>query len=407
MARILIIDDEADLLRALTMILKSRGHTVTPLSDAVTATKLVPNEKFDLIISDIRMQPMDGMQFLQFLHQQKINTPLLILTAHATLEVALQAIKNGAFDFITKPFDPETLLEMVQKVLELPAANGADIQLDESVYKKWIWHGIIARSSPMQAVCRSLERIAPTNESVLFVGEEGTGKSFLAGIMHNLSSRSKKKFATFDCAARVGEGRSPDMSKMKWIDLIEQNSGGTVFLENADLLPEPAARELANVIRSKSEKKPNVPDKPDVGPRLLAACRELNESINNLQLFFAFTITLPPLRERRDDILPMIGSIINEAAKQQPAKSYSLSPDAYFALSKYDWPENIHEMRKLLTEITTSADKSRLSIKDLPNHIAARRNDGIAVSQKPSAVDLRGKSFRDYVRRKQIEMKKR
>jgi len=390
MAHILLIDDEADLLKALTMILKSRGHQITALADALTASKIIPKEKFDLIISDIRMQPMDGLQLLEFLNQQRVKTPVIMLTAYATLDVALQAIKKGAFDFITKPFKPEALIELVEHVLEQPFVNGSDISLEEAVYHQWLWHGIIARSHQMKNVCDCLERIAPTNETVLLAGEEGTGKCFLAEIIHALSPRAGRTFQSLDCASLNGT--------MASTEIFEKNAGGTVLLENIDSLPAQAGQQLRDIIQSKK-----------INLRFLASCRQIKESGNWILPLTVFTISLPPLRERIHDLLPLISFFIHKHAPGRfPADSWTISAEAYQTLAEYVWPKNVDELREILDSAMTRADKPALTALELPPWLAAK-NAGESSRTSPQAFkveELRGKSFRNYVRHKQMEMKK-
>lgn len=410
MARILIIDDEADLLRALTMILKSRGHDVTALADALTASKVIQNDKFDLIISDIRMQPMDGLQLLDFLHQHHIQTPVIMLTAYATLNVALQAIKKGAFDFITKPFKPDALLEMVQQILEQPIVNGADISLDESTHSQWLWHGIVARSHQMQDVCACLRQIAPTNETILLVGEEGTGKRFLAEIIHSLSPRSKMTFQNLDCSLLNKNEASSALfgSKPDSPGILENNPGGTILLENIDSLPPALGQKLAEIIQSKKTSRANE-QPPDIDVRFLVSCRKMNESLNWIQPLAAFMVSLPALRDRIQDLLPLISYLIQKHADQTSTNAaWTISTDAYKTLAQYLWPRNVDELHEMLNSAIAAAKERKLTIKEFPSSLvpeAARETEPTLRSFK--VEELRGKSFRDYVRRKQMEMKEK
>lgn len=410
MAKILIIDDEADLLKALDMIFKSRGHDVTALGDASTAGKLISKTKFDVIISDIRMQPMDGLQFLDFLHQHEVTTPVIMLTAHATLDVALQAIKKGAFDFITKPFNPEDLLDLVQQVLDQPIINGSDISLDEAIYSKWLWHGIIARSRQMQDVCRSIERIAPTRESVLLLGEEGTGKSFAAETIHNLSRLSKKTFFSLDCAsfaAREGAVK-PENRENELLAKIERHTEGTILIENIDLLSEQTVRQAISIIQSKTGKRLNETTPPPASDiRFLASCRQPKPTANRLQSLAVLTIALPPLRARRQDVLPLISSLINkENAPPADSEPWAITADAYKALVQYSWPKNISELREVLNAAGSKAGKRKLTLDDFPSRVTSGKSfEADSPPEDYPLGELRGKSFRDYIRRKQMEMK--
>lgn len=400
MAHLLLIDDEADLLRALTMILKSRGHQITALSDALTASKLLQKEKFDLIISDVRMQPMDGLQLLELLHQQHIKTPVIMLTAYATLDVALQAIKKGAFDFITKPFKPEALIELVEHVLEQPVVNGSDIALEEAVHHQWLWHGIIARSHQMKNVCNCLEQIAPTNETVLLAGEEGTGKRFVAEIIHALSSRSNKTLQSFDCASLNGKEVFPE--------IFEKNAGGTVLLENIDSLPAQIGQQLADIIQSKKIMPIDKTSPQCLDVRFLASCRQVKDSINWILPLAAFTVSLPPLRERINDLLPLISFFIHKHSSGRfPADSWTISADAYQMLAEHVWPRNVDELREILDSAMAAANKPNLTTLELPAWMVPKDARETRTSPQSFKIEeLRGKSFRDYVRHKQMEMKR-
>jgi len=410
MARLLLIDDEADLLRALTMILKSRGHDVTALADALTASKVIQRDNFDLIISDIRMQPMDGLQLLDFLHQHHIQTPVIMLTAYATLDVALQAIKKGAFDFITKPFKPDALLEMVQQVMEQPIINGSDISLDESAHSQWLWHGIVARSHQMQDVCTCLRQIAPTNETVFLVGEEGTGKRFLAEIIHTLSPRSKMTFQNLDCSALNKNNACSELigSKPDSMGIFEKNSGGTILLENIDSLPLALRQKLAEIIQSKKLSRAN--EQPqDIDVRFLISCRKTNESTNWIQPLAAFMVSLPSLRDRIQDLLPLISYLIQKHAdKTSTNVAWTITTDAYKMLTQYLWPRNVDELHEILDSAIAAAKERKLTIKEFPDGLVHKAT-GAARSPPHSfkVEEMRGKSFRDYVHRKQMEMKEK
>ena len=410
MARILVIDDEADLLRALTMILKSRGHEVIALADALTASKMIQKDKFDLIISDIRMQPMDGLQLLDFIHQNHVQTPVIMLTAHATLDVALQAIKKGAFDFITKPFKPDALLDMIQQVMEQPVINGSDISLNESAHAQWIRNGIVARSHQMQDVCNSLEQIAPTDETVLLIGEEGSGKRFFAEIIHSLSARSKMTFQSLDCAKLNQNDYLSELfgSEQKSTGIFEKKPGGTILFENIDYLPQSLGEKLADNIHAKQYSPANAqPRKIDA--RFLVSCGKTNKPINWIYHATNFTVSLPALRERIQDILPLISWQIQKSGDNNSKKTaWTISADAYKMLSQYAWPRNVDELYETLDVALKSAKDQKLTSKDFPSILASKTDAKTdAIMDSVQSEELRGKSFRDYVRRKQIEIKEK
>ena len=405
MARILVIDDEADLLRALNMILKSRGHDVTALGDAVAASRIIPEGKFDAIISDIRMQPMDGLQLLDFLHQKGVKTPVIMLTAHATLDVALQAIKKGAFDFITKPFKPDALLDMIQQVMEQPVINGADIVLDESAHAQCSWNGIIAKSRQMQVVCNSLRQVAPTDETVVIMGEKGTGKSFFAGLIHSMSARADKPLLTLDCAKLSQD----EFFKALLCPggLLEANPGATILLENIDFLPPAQSEKLSRIIQEK-EFSPAGATPVKFDARFLVTCGRSKTTPEWIIALSVLIVTLPPLRERLQDILPLISwQIRKHAPGDASGRPWTVSADAFRMLAQYSWPRNVDEMDEMMQNALKSARGCKLSAGDFPSI----RADKVALARSGAdsiqVEELRGKSFRDYVRRKQMELKEK
>lgn len=409
MAKILIIDDEADLLRALTMIIKSRGHQVTSLPEAVSATKLVQQEQFDLIISDIRMQPMDGLQFLDFLQKNRITTPIVMLTAYATLDVALQAIKNGAFDFITKPFKPEAIVELVQQVLEQPVIAGSDISIEPELHRQWLWHGIVARSYQMKDVCTSIEQIAPTNETVLISGEEGAGKRFIAEVIHGLSPRSARPFQSVDCAALPEKELRAllCLTKPDAAGIYEQTSGGAILLENADAVPAGTGKELAEIIQSKSLNQAGSSAHP-IDVRFLMTCRQKKGAAAWILPLAAFTVALPALRVRIQDLLPLISFFISKHAAEHPSPPAPaiITTDAYKILSEYMWPGNVDELRDLVNAAIPRAKDGKLTAAEFPVSLSGEiATHARSAQQFLKIEDLRGKSFRSYLRRKQMEMK--
>jgi len=278
------------------------------------------------------------------------------------------------------------------------------------VHSQWLWHGIVARSHQMQDVCTCLKQIAPTNETILLVGEEGTGKRFFAEIIHSLSPRSKMTFQNLDCsllnkneACSALFGSNPDS-----MGIFEKTSGGTVLLENIDSLPLALGKKLAEIIQLKKFSRTN--EQPqDIDVRFLISCRETNESINWIQPLAAFMVSLPSLRERIQDLLPLISHLIHKhAAENSKAGSWNISTDAYKMLAQYLWPRNVDELHEILDYAIAAAKERKLTIKEFPAGLIPKATGATRATPHSFKVEeVRGKSFRDYVRRKQMEMKEK
>ena len=262
----------------------------------------------------------------------------------------------------------------------------------------------------MQDVCTCLKQIAPTNETVLLAGEEGTGKRFLAGIIHSLSPRSKMPFQSLECSSLNEDeacaalfGSEPDS-----IGILEKNSGGTILLENVDFLPLSLCRKLAAIIQTKKNSRTNEPPQ-DIDVRFLVSVRKMNESINWIQPLAAFVISLPSLRERIQDLLPLISHLIRDHASESSAnRDWSISTDAYNMLARYLWPRNVNELREVLDSAMAASKGQKLTLNEFPPGLVHKTSAETPSSSFPLKIEeLRGKSFRDYVHRKQIEIKEK
>lgn len=262
----------------------------------------------------------------------------------------------------------------------------------------------------MQDVCACLRQIAPTNETVLLVGEEGTGKRFLAEIIHALSPRSKMTFQNLDCSSLNKNEVSSALfgSKPDSMGIFEKNPGGTILLENIDSLSPALGQKLAEIIQSKKISRANG-QSPDIDARFLASCREKNEALSWIQPLAAFMVSLPSLRERIQDLLPLISYLIQKHADQTATNAtWTISTDAYKMLAQYLWPRNVDELHEILDSAIAAAKERKLTIKEFPSRLVPEATGATRSTPRSFKIEeLRGKSFRDYVRRKQIEMKEK
>lgn len=412
MAKILLVDDEADLRKALTMILRSRKYDVTPAADGREAERLIQIGAYDLIVSDIRMTPVDGLHLLRVVQETHPETPVILITAYATLDIALDAVKAGAFDFVTKPFQTENFLATVARALDYPRIVAGNIQLNPAV--RGPYDSLIVKSLDMQALGRRLEQLALTDEAVLILGERGAGKRQVAQVLHRLSRRKERPFVAVDCSAGAhaelkarlwGQGTRPGQA-----GALETAAGGTVLLEYIEELPALEQPEVLRLIKAR-ENVPNITGRPaDV--RILATCRVLPmvqagddpERAHWIQTLAAIALRVPPLRERQADLLALISQAVYSRAEAL-GESWKLSARAYDILERYAWPRNVDELKQTMLAAMATARDRVIDVSDLPRQLTETAARMSALSQQPlQREELRGKSFRDYIRIKQKEL---
>lgn len=424
MAKILLVDDEVHLLKAMDMFLRSRKHDVTPIADGREAERLIRSSAYDLIISDIRMMPVDGLQLLRIARESCPETPVILVTAYATLDVALDAIKAGAFDFVTKPFKTDNFMATVRRALDYPRIMNGAIQLDPSESATRRFAPLVVKSTEMQALCQRLEQLAPTDEAVLILGERGAGKRQVAQILHGLSARKDCPFVSVDCSA----GPAADLSAQLWgagasaadsptadlpmekVGALEAAKGGTVVLEYIEELPAALQLSILCLIKKREFMRPGDTQVYQADVRIMATSRALPviqpgddpQHVEWIQTLSAISLPVPPLRERRADLLPLISRWVYQQAAPAKSEPWKMTAQAFDVLDQYPWPGNVEELERTLSQAMKKSRERRIDISDLPSALVAAVAQMKTLSQQRlQRNELRGKSFRDYIRLKQ------
>ncbi|MCF7847911.1 MAG: sigma-54 dependent transcriptional regulator [Kiritimatiellales bacterium] len=312
MARILIADDDPTILSLLNKILISKGYDVKLAKNGVAAEKIFKSDHFDLLISDIKMEPMDGMQLLKKVRQLHPTVGVIMLTAYATVSTAVDAMKEGAFDYIPKPFKIDELLLTVKRALDYQNTIMEQVGTTTQVETKKYFGNIVAESDSMKNVCEMVKRVAPTKTTIMITGESGTGKELVAEALHTYSARKEGRFLPINCAALpeslieselfghvkgafTGANSSKD-------GLFEAARGGTLFLDEINSIPASLQSKLLRAIQNKRIRKVGGTDEVDVDVRILAAS---NKNLETLvkdgsfreDLFYrlsVITIEIPP-----------------------------------------------------------------------------------------------------------------
>ena len=422
MSRILLVDDEPSILSVLTTLLKAEGHEVTSSRGGDKAQEMVRTEPFDLLISDIRMSPIDGMQLLKQTRREKPGAAVIMLTAYGSVETAVEAMKEGAFDYVTKPFKVDELLITVKRALEYMNIVAENVSLKAQLQSRYLFENIIAESPAMRSVCDMIERVAPTDTTILILGESGTGKELVAQAMHSYSLRKTKAFVPINCAAMPEplleselfghvKGAFTGATSTKE-GLFEVADGGTIFLDEIGSMPLALQGKLLRVLQEREIRKVGGTQTVSVDARVLAATNDnLEELIKNgnfrEDLFYRLSvipITIKPLRERREDILPLVYHIMQSTVGQNGTLP-ELDPEAQLIMERYSWPGNVRELENAVRHAMTFGSDGTITKGELPARIIESISEGDLAHPVGigSADEYRGKSLKAFLRQKEKE----
>jgi len=368
MATILIVDDDRPIRSTLKEILEFEKFKVEDAEDGQMAISKVEKNDYDLILCDIKMPKMDGIEVLQKIQELKPHIPVVMISGHGDIETAVGAIKLGAFDFIAKPLDLNRLLVTVRNALDRNELVEETKQLRKKVYKSKL-NDIIGESEPIMAVKAMIEKVAPTDARVLITGSNGTGKELVARNLHQNSSRKKAPFIELNCAAIPSElieselfghekGAFTSAVKQKKGN-FEQAEGGTLFL---DEIGDMSASAQAKVLRALQENRiRRVGGEKDikVNVRVLAATnkdlkKEISEGNFREDLYHRLSVILihvPALNERRDDIPMLVDFFLSKVSAEQGMPEKKISSDALKSLQDFDWTGNIRELRNVVERL--------------------------------------------------------
>ncbi|MBU4260891.1 MAG: sigma-54 dependent transcriptional regulator [Proteobacteria bacterium] len=361
MAQILVVDDEEKIRLILNIMLTAAGHQVFEAESGRAALAVLEREAVDLVISDMRMDEMGGIELLASIREKELGCPLVFITAFATLESAVEALRLGAADYLVKPFEEKDVLLAVERSLGVRRLLAENIRLKkESVADGRTAPGIFV-SQPMQQVHTMALKVAASEATVLLTGESGTGKEVVAHLIHQASNRCHERFVAVNCAAMAPslleaelfgheKGSFTGADKVR-VGKFEFAGGGTLFLDEIGELPLEAQAKLLRAIQEKSLQRVGGNQEIPIRCRLVCAtnqdlARLVSQDFFREDLFYrlaVFPIHMPPLRERRPDIVPLVRHCI-EKLSGRPVAGEILTPAAQKLLGEYPWPGNIREL---------------------------------------------------------------
>lgn len=425
MPRILIVDDEPTILNLLNKILTGQGHDTTPASNGEKALQLLETGEFDLMISDINMTPVNGMELLRKAAKSYPGMGVIMLTAYGTVGTAVEAMKEGAFDYITKPFKLDELVLTVQRALEYNNALSENKDLKARLEYREQLEGIVAESPGMRKVCEMVERVAPTSTTVLVYGESGTGKELVARALHRYSPRKDQTFMAVNCAALPAQLMESEMfghvkgaftgAVSTKTGLFETAHNGTLFLDEITSMPLEIQSKLLRVLQDKKIRKVGGSDHTDVDVRIIAAS---NEKLENLieqgkfreDLYYrlsVISIDIPPLRNRPEDILPLIDHILRRELGPD-SELPLLDHETQNILDHYNWPGNVRELENTIQHTLAFVQDGVITKSTLPAKIVDVVEEGIKSGVITNRHEqFKGKSLKAFLHDKEREFLQR
>jgi two-component system response regulator AtoC len=403
--QILVVDDEANLRKVLSAQLARDGYDVHTAEDGEEALAFLREHHIDLVITDLKMPKMDGMDLLRAAVRDDPSLPVVMLTAHGTIDNAVEALKSGAFDYITKPFDQNEVRQIVRKALrtrDLSSAEATRESITAFAKDGMARFGIIGESAPILEIYAILQRVADTPTTVLVTGESGTGKELVARALHENSSRKDKPFIKVNCAAIPKDLMESELfgyergaftgavgSKPGRFELAH---GGTLFLDEIGEIPTEMQVKLLRVLQENEFERVGGIKTIRVDVRLVAATnRELRKEIQNgafrEDLYYRLNvvpIALPALRERKGDVPLLLRHFVQKFNTRLKKSLEGAEPDVMEKLMAYGWPGNIRELENVVERAVLFADGSRISVNDLSAEL--RGGSGPVASVESAAV---------------------
>jgi two-component system, NtrC family, response regulator HydG len=413
---ILVVDDDREMSSILVEILTAAGYRALSASSGADALALVRREHLDLVISDLRMVGMSGHQLQAEIKRLAPNLPVVIITAFGSIQTAVESMKLGAFDYITKPFSNDELLLVVSRALENRSLRQEIKRLRGELAHSYGLENIIAASHKMTAVLEIVEQIADSAASVLLTGESGTGKELIARALHFRSRRQQAPFVPVNCAAIPDnlleselfghvKGAFTDARQNK-TGLFQAARGGTLFLDEVGEMPLVLQAKLLRVIEDKRVRPVGATEESPVDVRIVSATNsDLEASMVagkfRADLYYRLatvTLVMPPLRERPEDIGPLIRHFLTRISAEAGRPIPEMDPEAVACLTHYQWPGNIRELQNAISRAVILGRNNRITRGDLPAKIAGEESASVSVEEAVSRRLTIDQLEREYAR---------
>jgi two-component system, NtrC family, response regulator HydG len=391
-ARILVVEDEDIARRNLEHILKKEGYTVIAANSGVKALELLRNQDFDLVLTDLKMEKVDGMQVLAKSRELHPYTEVIMITGYATVDSAVATMKEGAYHYIAKPYKIDEIRQSVGQALIKRRLQLENLELKESLKKALPVPFIVGKSKAIIQVLKTIQQISSSDTNVLILGESGTGKELAAKAIHHLSPRSEKRFVAFNCGSFSDELMGNELfghekgaftgAVQEKKGLLQVADGGTVFLDEIGDMPMSMQVKLLRVIQEKELLRVGGVDPFPVDVRFIAAThRDLQKDVQTghfrQDLFYRLNVIalrLPPLAERADDIPLLVNHFLAQKRRGLKKEIDAIEPEAMDLLCRYSWPGNVRELENIVERAVALESGPAILVADLPDYI---RNQSI------------------------------
>lgn len=386
-ANVLLVDDEKSVRSTLSLFLQKAGYQVEEAANGEEAEDRLKNQFYDLVITDLKMQPMDGLEVLKVAKSINPMTEVIVMTAYSTVESGVEAMKLGAYDYIQKPFNREEFLILVAKALERKKLLSEVEHLHEELKEKYRFENIVGTSDEMNQVLTMVSKVAKTDSTVLIAGESGTGKELIARAIHLNSRRKNRAFVTINCGALPENLQESELFghvrgaftgaiKDKW-GLFQEANGGTLFLDEVGETALSTQVKLLRFLQDGEIRRVGDNEPIYVDVRLLAATnRNLEQAIEDglfrEDLYYRLNvipIDMPPLRKRRDDIPLLVDHFLKKYTERTKKKVVSFSPEAMTILTGYNWPGNVRALENVIERAVILTNRNIIMPEDLPESI--------------------------------------
>jgi DNA-binding NtrC family response regulator len=390
-AHLLIVDDEAIARENLEFILKKEGYDIVALESGLKALEELEKSEFDLVLTDLRMQQVDGLQVLERAKELAPDTEVIMITGYATVSSAVEAMQKGAYHYLAKPYKIDEVRIVVRQALEKRALRQEVSELKRQVLSQKGVPLIIGNSPKMEALKKTIQQIAPSDSSVLILGETGTGKELVAKAIHHLSLRADRRFMAINCGAFTEELLGNELfghekeaftgARGVKKGLLEVAAGGTVFLDEIGEMPPTMQVKLLRVLQEKTLMRVGGTTEIPVDIRVLAATNkdlqmEVERGAFRQDLYYrlnVISLNVPPLAERRDDIPLLCSHFLKKFAEAQGKRIEKISPEVMEILMAYEFPGNIRELENILERAVTLCDGSVIKLSHLSPDLQERR----------------------------------
>ncbi len=385
--KILVVDDEIDICKALEFLLKSEGYVVTLAHSGEEAVEKIQKEHFDVVLTDLKMGKLDGVAVLEKTRELSSDTSVLVMTAYASVESAVETMKKGASDYIQKPFLNEDVKVTLRRVLEQKRLVEENIALRQQLSQRMACMDFVANSEAMLEVIATLEKVIPTKSNILILGESGTGKGLIAEMVHCNSPRRDKPFISINCSA-IPEGLLESelfgFKKGAFTGAVSDKTGlitmadqGTLFLDEIGDMPLNLQSKILKVLESSEVTPLGDTRSRGVDVRLITATNQdleqrIKEKAFREDLYYRLNvieIRIPPLRERKEDVLMLVNHFLKRYCEENKKVIKGCDGDAMGLLMKYEWPGNVRELRNVIERAVVLCQGDKITAAELPDKL--------------------------------------